>query len=903
MKRPVVKNPTIYINWSKFTLAMLLSLLLSLGLNTRSTAQSDTLTLTITDIDSRAFPQVTVFVTVTDQNGLPVSGLSPADFALVEDDLPVAADNLSVQSVPIKGRHLVLAIDLSTYDDILPQVKTAANAFIDQLQPEDRVSVVAFYDKIETLTDFTNNKAVLHAAIDSLVPTGEYTTLNNMVSGAAQMVDDFPAGRKGVIILPDCKNNIGADSPESAIDEIQTAQTPLYLIGVQTKKIELPDLDAFAAQTAGLTTVAAPEAVGGILQEIARQPQGYRLTFRSQLQADNETHSLLIEAASGQAAGSFVATANPVTVILPNIYDGQTVGGVVNLTAEVRTPAPPTTVSYLLNGQLLGQSTVAPYNLAWDSTMVTPGPHRLVVQAADSANNRGQAEVQLNVILPIKVTISAPQTEVALGENVTIQVQIEALAELARVDLFVDGAPLATNTTAPYDFTFDNGAYEAGVYTISVRAEDVQGYAAEDSLTMEFLPYWPERIRSWLGIEDRGLFAEWVEFAKKLVIILGGLLIILLLMLLAWLLLSRLSRALEHYGRQTYGFAVLNAGNVKTRYEVWAEETADALHFGFFLRGADLREQTREVVETIPLDEPEPSTTPEPAAQAVEVSAPSSGDETSSRPEPGGSRSKQSRQSAKKGLKSAKDQTQKAMGISGAISGLLITVSRILPRSMARPLQSTANRMRAGQTRMQQTMRAPTRMAATTSRVKRQATALAPTGASSETHTQTASERSTRPARTTAASRQDIEPGPAPAATQMYSPPATAVPASSAGNGRQAKTIIVTLERAQTPPIAPGETLTLDLRIDPVDPRQTRAYTFDVYSRPLEQPDEPPLVETGTIKIRRPSWLRRWGPVFLVLFITAWLILFTLLLMFWLLNINLWGIFTDPACVITGATC
>jgi VWFA-related protein len=895
---------------------LLLAVILLSGLARGATAQTGAFTVTITEIDSRAFPQVTVYVTVLDENGLPVTGLTVADFALFEDSLPVAASEMTVESVAIKGRNLVLAADLSTYNEVLPQVQAAAKTFVNQLQPEDRLTVVAFYDEIKPLTDFTNNAEVLRSAIDSLTPTGNYTALNEMVLEAARVVESSPAGRKALIILPDCKNNIGPVSPDQAINQVQTSTTPLYLIGVKTKKIQADDLAAFASQTTGLTTVVEPGELERVLGQIANQlPHGYRITFRSQLKADNQTHGLLVttnqDGKTGQAEGNFVATSNPITVILPNLSEGQTVGGLVNLTAEVRTPAPPATIEYLIDGQSLAEVTSPLYAVTWDSTQVEPGEHTLTVKAVDQANNQGQAEVRLNVVPAVVVTISTAQTEVASGEDIAIRAKIEAFHPLARVDLLVDKNLVSSTDTPPYTFSFENSKYSVGRHVITVRATDNQEFTGEDSLTMEFLPAWQVWLRNLLGIEDRAAFEEWLASAQKIAVVIGALAIILLLIFIALLLIGRIVKAQQAYGRQKYGFAILNSGNIRSRYELWAEESSGSLEFGFFLKGADLQEQTTEVVEPAAgVDSPKMTQVAEPAqsvqvtvAPAEEVPSPAATDQTT-QAETGKQKSSPGAQ-----MGQTADQARRVMGLSGAIGGILMTVARILPRSMGRPLQNAATRMRAGQTRVQQTMRAPTRIARTTGTVKGQVTKLAPSGSKSQPRaaiTPAETETSTGPTAT--------QTSPAPAATQMYQPAAatqvyTAQPTTAPANGRETitKTVTVRLERAQTPFIEPGKTLIVDLHINPIDPKQTGAYTFDVVSRPVEQEDSIPVIEPGSVRITRPFWLLRFLPIFLIMLITAFMILGVGLLTLWLLGIDFMGFYVWAWCTVesifSGATC
>ena len=869
---------------------LLLILFLLVGPARNAASQSGGLNVKITKIDARAFPQVTAYVTVTDNAGLPVTGLTAEDFAIFEDGLELVSSEVTVESVTIRGRYLVLALDPSTYNDVLPKVQAAAKAFVRRLTPEDRLALLAFYDEVEVLADFTNNTQVLEAAIDSLTLRGNYTTLNRMVFEAASLVEAFPPGQKALIILPDSKNNIGPGSPDDAIAQVQRVETPLYLIGVKTEKIRLENLEPFAAQTVGQVAVVEPDDLQAALLAIAdRLPQGYRVTYRSALEADNRSHSLSVlanhQSGSAQDEGRFVALPGQVIVSLPNLSEGQTVGGIVTLTAQVESPAPPAEVEYLLDGQMLGRVNVPPYNLRWDSTTVGLGSHTITARAADIAGNQGQTAVNLTVAPPVNVSISAPQSEVALGEEVDIQAKIEAFTPLAQVDLLVDGQVVSGHTAPPYNFSFDNTQYGTGPRVITVRARDALGQVGEDSLTMEFLPAWKERLRNWLGIKDRATFERWLEFARQAAIVIGALLAILLLIVLAMLLLRKIRQAQANFSRQKFGLAILNLGNTSSQYQLWAETPANALQFGFFLNGDDLQLQTKEVVETVSSPQ---RAQPDEAAEEYETTETLAKHQTrqANEPEPSPQSGKAKTGSPGPQMGEAAGKARKAMGFSGEIAGMLLSVAKILPRPLGRPLQQAANQMRMGKSRVQLTMRTPKQIAMVSRRVKGQAGSMI--SSKSRSQSKPASTSTARPAAstTTSAVSASSSTRPAPAVTDT-------APAHRDVNGRETvaartttRTITARLERALTPEIAPGDALTVDVIINPVDPEKKRSYSFNVISQPVEQPEAPPVVEEGIVHVTRISWFQRYLPVFVIMLVTVFLILDIIIFALWLLGIN-----------------
>jgi hypothetical protein len=66
------------------------------------------------------------------------------------------------------------------------------------------------------------------------------------------------------------------------------------------------------------------------------------------------------------------------------------------------------------------------------------------------------------------------------------------------------------------------------------------------------------------------------------------------------------------------------------------------------------------------------------------------------------------------------------------------------------------------------------------------------------------------------------------------------------------------LSDAQTPFIEPGETLAVDLLIEPVKPFDAQYYPFTINSSSLEQTEREPVVEQGSVQIQGLAWYRRY---------------------------------------------
>src|SRR5262245_35887631 len=108
---------------------------------------------------------VTVPVIATSISGLYITDLRQDEFKISEDGVPHEIAFFGKLAAPF---HVVLLLDTSaSTKDNLRQIQQAAYAFVQQLQPADRVKIISFDDQVRDLNEFTNNRDTLKNAINS----------------------------------------------------------------------------------------------------------------------------------------------------------------------------------------------------------------------------------------------------------------------------------------------------------------------------------------------------------------------------------------------------------------------------------------------------------------------------------------------------------------------------------------------------------------------------------------------------------------------------------------------------------------------------------------------------------------------------------------------------------------
>jgi len=142
---------------------------------------------------------VTVPVIATDRNGIYITDLRQEEFSISEDDVPHQIAFFGKVAAPF---HVVLMLDTSSSTkDNLRRIQQAASAFVDQLQPADRVKVISFDDKVNDHNEFTNDRNALKNAIYG-TKSGEGTKVYDAVALALDSVRKI-RGRKAIVLFSD----------------------------------------------------------------------------------------------------------------------------------------------------------------------------------------------------------------------------------------------------------------------------------------------------------------------------------------------------------------------------------------------------------------------------------------------------------------------------------------------------------------------------------------------------------------------------------------------------------------------------------------------------------------------------------------------------------------------------
>lgn len=172
-------------------------------------------------------------------------------------------------------------------------------------------------------------------------------------------------------------------------------------------------------------------------------------------------------------------TTDPLVNITEPIQNA-TVLGTTPFSADATDNCFVASVEFYVDGNLVGSDAGSPFSIPWDTTQVTDGSHALTVIAHDSANNTGTSPtVTVNVDNACLTSDSVPPTTSITnptGGTVSDTIPIDADAndncQVAKVEFYVDGVLLDTDTTAPYSVSWNTRTVANGNHDLMTIAYD-----------------------------------------------------------------------------------------------------------------------------------------------------------------------------------------------------------------------------------------------------------------------------------------------------------------------------------------------------------------------------------------------------------------------------------------------
>src|SRR5712672_1742720 len=171
---------------------------------------------------------VNVFVTVTDDHGSPIAGLTKENFTLKEDDHEQKIAVFDKESALPLSIALAIDTSLSTRHD-LPLEQASAKRFAKALlRPVDALAVFGFSETVLQSTSYTADMRRIEEGIDH-IRLGAATALFDAVYFAARSLDRRQ-GRKVMVLITDGGDTISKMSYKEAARAAEESEALVYSI-------------------------------------------------------------------------------------------------------------------------------------------------------------------------------------------------------------------------------------------------------------------------------------------------------------------------------------------------------------------------------------------------------------------------------------------------------------------------------------------------------------------------------------------------------------------------------------------------------------------------------------------------------------------------------------------------
>jgi Ca-activated chloride channel family protein len=435
--------------------------------------------LSISEVRTERLPEIAVYVTAADTNGLPLAKLDRDRFRLSHNGQSVLDFALEQVDADQEGISAVIAIDTSgsMVGSSLAAAQAAARLFVDSLAPKDRAALIGFGDRAQMLQDFTSDRALLGQAIDGLTARGE-TALYDAVFQAATAAGTQLVGRRVIVVITDGEDTRSAVTLDDAVAKTREVNTPVYALGFgeikpePLRRLALVSGGSFEEQPSADSLSDGIGRIGGLL----RTQYVLRYLAPDSRPEGNEVQVMLSQDGQQLSAARRFNTPPlpPLGITLPDLTNGANVQGIVELSVAVANAPRVDRVEYLLDGQPLGSADEPPYRFKWNTATAPVGEHELVARAR-LGTREAQQTLKVAIPPPPRIAIRQPTAGVELSGVVRLVPELTGITGQIRIDWSVDDQPVASVDRPPYEADWNTAGLSPGDHALRLTVRDEQG--------------------------------------------------------------------------------------------------------------------------------------------------------------------------------------------------------------------------------------------------------------------------------------------------------------------------------------------------------------------------------------------------------------------------------------------
>lgn len=174
-------------------------------------------------------------VHVFDKDNRTITNMTAADFEVSEGN--VQREIISVKQVD-STVNLVLLLDVSgSIENYVTFIRKAARSFVNAVDKDDRISIVAFNEDVNVLAGFSTDRKVLSESLDTFDAGGSTAYYDALGFTIAETLRPIRDQRTAVVILSDGDDNRSFLAFESVFGAIQESGAVIYPLYVPSSLI------------------------------------------------------------------------------------------------------------------------------------------------------------------------------------------------------------------------------------------------------------------------------------------------------------------------------------------------------------------------------------------------------------------------------------------------------------------------------------------------------------------------------------------------------------------------------------------------------------------------------------------------------------------------------------------
>ena len=195
---------------------------------------------------------VLVPVTVTDPMNRLVTGLDKGNFSVWDNGRKQEISSFASQDAPIS---LGVIFDMSgSMADKIDKAKEAVVEFLKTANPQDEFFLVAFNDKPELVSDFTQSVSKVQGQLVYAIPKGRTALMDAIYMGLAKM-REARHQRKALLIISDGGDNHSRYTESEILSLVKEADVQIYAIGLFSQNPGTPEEQMGPATLSAITDV------------------------------------------------------------------------------------------------------------------------------------------------------------------------------------------------------------------------------------------------------------------------------------------------------------------------------------------------------------------------------------------------------------------------------------------------------------------------------------------------------------------------------------------------------------------------------------------------------------------------------------------------------------------------